>query len=123
MTERRQHHRLAVSLPVERASLLDVDGDVAASLSATVLDISVGGARLVVNEPIALGDLIDFAVALGDPPWRLEARGVVIHALQRGRGGSYRVGVQFIDLSSLQERRLARFISEEPTRRVVSAEP
>ena len=121
VTERRQHYRLAVSFPVERASLFDVDGDVVASLSATVLEISIGGARLVVNKPIAPGDLIDFAVALGDPPWRLEARALAVHAFQRRRGGSYHVGAHFIDLSSLQERRLSRFISEELAQRVVSA--
>lgn len=120
MTQRRQTYRIPVSIPLPRAAVLDLQEDVETLLDATVLDISLTGLQMSVQQAVTNGDLLDLEVPLDNSPSPLVVRAMVIRAVQPRPGGRYRVGCRFTSLAPQQERELARFIYSEQARLIES---
>ena len=82
-------------------------GTVRAEVPARLLDLSLGGALLVIGTPLSMGSIHDFALELdGENLW---VQGEVRHCRRAERGG-YHVGVQFVGIDPRDERRLGEYL-------------
>lgn len=82
-------------------------GTVRAEVPARLLDLSLGGALLVIATPLAVGAIHDFALELdGENLW---VQAEVRHCRPAGQG-SYHVGVQFVGVDPNDERRLGEYL-------------
>lgn len=85
----------------------DATGTVRAEVPARLLDLSLGGALLVIGTPLSMGAIHDFALELeGENLW---VQGEVRHCRRSERGG-YHVGVQFVGIDPRDERRLGEYL-------------
>ena len=83
------------------------NGTVRAEVPARLLDLSLGGALLVIATPLAVGAIHDFALELdGESLW---VQAEVRHCRPSDRG-SYHVGVQFVGVDPSDERRLGEYL-------------
>jgi c-di-GMP-binding flagellar brake protein YcgR len=73
-----------------------------------LLDLSLGGALLIVQTPFAVGTIQDFAFDLkGDTLW---VQAEVRRCQPAERGGGYQVGVQFVGIDPHDEKRLRAYL-------------
>jgi hypothetical protein len=74
---------------------------------ARLLDLSFGGALLVIDAPLKVGEIHDFALDVeGDTLW---VQGEVRHCRGTDRG-AFHVGIQFVGVSPHDERRLGEYL-------------
>jgi c-di-GMP-binding flagellar brake protein YcgR len=85
-------------------------GVVRAQVPVRFLDLSIGGALLVVAAPLQVGAIHDFALEiLGDRIWvQCEVR----HCRAAARGAGYEVGVQFIGVDPRAEKILREYLEK-----------
>ena len=82
-------------------------GTVRAEVPARLLDLSLGGALLVIATPLSVGAIHDFALELdGENLW---VQAEVRHCRPSGQGG-FHVGVQFVGVDPNDERRLGEYL-------------
>ena len=82
-------------------------GTARAEVPARLLDLSLGGALMIITTPLVPGAIHDFALELeGDTLW---VQAEVRHCRPYDRGG-YHVGVQFIGIDPRDERRLGEYL-------------
>jgi c-di-GMP-binding flagellar brake protein YcgR len=85
------------------------DGTIRGQLRARLLDISPAGALLLLDAPLAVGGIHDFALDLaGHTLW---VQGEVRHCRPATRGAGHEVGVAFVGIDPQDERRLLRFLA------------
>ena len=82
-------------------------GTARAEVPARLLDLSLGGALMIITTSLEVGAIHDFALELdGEVLW---VQGEVRHCRPYDRGG-YHVGVQFIGIDPRDERRLGEYL-------------
>jgi c-di-GMP-binding flagellar brake protein YcgR len=83
------------------------NGSVRAEVPARLLDLSLGGALLVIAAPLSVGAIHDFALELdGETLW---VQAEVRHCRPSGQG-NYHIGVQFVGVDPNDERRLGEYL-------------
>jgi EAL domain-containing protein (putative c-di-GMP-specific phosphodiesterase class I) len=114
--ERREHHRLSVLLRpdrLERGSATAADRE---PIDATIVDLSERGMQLRLTGPLWPSEDLYVTVALpGDPdpaPLRLQVRAVD----QAPISATLALNSEFVGVSLLEKRRIARFIAREEAR-------
>jgi c-di-GMP-binding flagellar brake protein YcgR len=73
------------------------------------LDLSLGGALLVLAAPLEVGEIHDFALDLD--PRRIWVQAEVRHVFPAPRGAGFHVGVQFVGVNPQDERVLREYLS------------
>lgn len=63
---------------------------------AVTLDLNEFGLKVQCNQPMPLGELFRFSVALGDD--LLDATGEVVH-ISRVLNGTFEMGIEFVDIT------------------------
>ena len=86
-------------------------GFVRAQVPVRFLDISMGGALLVVPSAFEVGAIHDFAIDLGRG--RIWAQCEVRHCRRADRGPGYHVGLQFLGIDPQDERLLREFVQKK----------
>lgn len=86
-----------------------VTGTARAQVAARFLDLSLGGALLVLGTSLKPGAIHDFALDLGGEPLWVQAE--VRHCHPADRGAGYVVGVQFVGIDPQDERRLSSYLA------------
>lgn len=86
-------------------------GFVRAQVGVRFLDISMGGALLVVPTAFEVGAIHDFAIDLGDD--LIWAQCEVRHCRRAERGPGYHVGLQFLGIDPQDERLLREFVARK----------
>jgi c-di-GMP-binding flagellar brake protein YcgR len=83
-------------------------GTVRGQVPVRFLDLSMGGALLVLPGPLKVGAIHDFALEVkGDRIWvQCEIR----HCRAAGRGAGYQVGVQFVGVDPQDEKLLREYL-------------
>jgi c-di-GMP-binding flagellar brake protein YcgR len=85
-------------------------GVVRAQVPVRFLDLSLGGALLVLPGPLEAGAIHDFAIDLeGDRIW---VQGEVRHCHPANRGSGYHVGVQFVGVDPQDEKLLREYLEK-----------
>jgi hypothetical protein len=87
-------------------------GQLALDMETDVLQMSVGGMLVETPMPLALGSRHQFTVGIGDD--EIELSGTVRNCQPHppsGQPKKYRVGVEFCDLSSDQQKALESFVN------------
>lgn len=83
-------------------------GQVRAQVPVRLLDLSMGGALLVLPASLEKGGIYDFAIDLeGDRMW---VQGEVRHVHPADRGAGFHVGVQFVGIDPQDEKRLREYV-------------
>ncbi len=83
-------------------------GQIRAQVPVRFLDLSLGGALLVMPAALDAGAIYDFAIDLdGDRIW---VQGEVRHVHPADRGAGYHVGVQFVGIDPRDEKRLREYV-------------
>jgi c-di-GMP-binding flagellar brake protein YcgR len=83
-------------------------GQARAQVPVRLLDLSMGGALLVLPAPLEKGGIYDFAIDLeGDRIW---VQGEVRHVRTADRGAGFHVGVQFVGIDPQDEKRLREYV-------------
>lgn len=112
--QRRKFARVPVSWQV-RVSILRVgssmpDQPTSGLLSLRAKDISLGGMRLFSPKPISRGSLLNLDIQM--PGRAIPSVGEVVRC-QKGKDGSYEIGVSFLKLTERDAERLRQFIYEQ----------
>jgi hypothetical protein len=84
-----------------------VTGDVTAQLPLRVLDLSRGGADLILNAAVSPGTVHEFTIDLAGVPFL--ARGRVCRCVPREK--TFEVAVEFVDLTPRDQMRLEQYLS------------
>ena len=100
-SDRRKHPRIDVSWAiyievVSRASRTEADNTI---VRCETVDVSVGGLKIWVPEPIAQGSHLNIAVPMADWKENLELAGMVIWSREAGDGKGYWLGLELADSS------------------------
>jgi hypothetical protein len=106
--ERRRHPRVAVAatLHCRRLALAGFDDDVAAC------DLSVGGAQLLADHRLGVGDFVVLDVDTGDLALSLRGLVVAVRAVDGGAPEDRYVHVAFTGLSEERVQQLGQLIDE-----------
>lgn len=83
-----------------------VSGDVTAQLPLRVLDLSRGGADLILNAAVSPGSVHEFTLELAGEPFL--ARGRVCRCVPREK--TFQVAVEFVDISARDQARLDEYL-------------
>lgn len=86
-----------------------VRGTARAQVSARFLDLSQGGALLVLDATLEVGAIHDFAIEIGGEP--LWFQGEVRRCSRAPRGSGYEVGVEFVGIDPQDEKRLRAYLA------------
>lgn len=100
--------RVELSLPVE-CFAVDGQGVSGPAIRATLVDLSAGGARMVLDGPVPLGAALRLHVVSEEPPLTVSVLGTTVRSMRRDTGG-FDVGVQFVALATEQRVALTRFV-------------
>jgi c-di-GMP-binding flagellar brake protein YcgR len=116
--ERRQFFRLPVSIPARYVEVTDDDDVTPPSHTGRLFEISGGGALLISRLGLQLGDRARLSFSFGEegPPFDLATE--VRSVRQQREGGSYRLGLAFVDISRGEQERLIRGINAEQIRQM-----
>lgn len=115
----REPRRAAPRVPVDLAGSIS-------GLPATVVDLTAGGAGLVVPQPIEVGMQTTFVVSLPRVDGRrvgVVSRAVVRHALPDPQAGGVRVGIELVDVPADAREALTEFCRVSFPRRLLRALP
>lgn len=86
-------------------------GQVRAQVPVRLLDLSMGGALMVLPTSLQPGGIYDFALDLeGDRIW---VQAEVRHVHRADRGAGFHVGVQFIGIDPQDEKRLRDYVESQ----------
>ena len=86
-------------------------GSARGQVVARILDLSLGGALLVVHTTLEVGAIHDFALQLdGDTVW---VQGEVRRATPAPRGGGCEIGVEFLGIDPQDEPVLRAYVSRQ----------
>ena len=86
-------------------------GSARGEVAARVLDLSRGGALLVVHNPFEVGAIHDFALQLaGNTVW---VQAEVRRSNPAPRGGGYEIGIEFLGIDPHDERLLRAYVEEQ----------
>ncbi len=86
-----------------------VDGTARGQVPTRYLDLSVGGALVILATRLEVGAIHDFALDIdGDTLW---VQAEVRHCEPAPRGGGYQLGIQFVGIDPHDERRLREFVA------------
>lgn len=89
---------------------MSADGTIRGQLRARLLDLSPAGALLLLDAPLAVGGIHDFALDLaGSTLW---VQGEVRHCRPASRGTGHEVGIAFVGINPQDERRLHAFLAK-----------
>jgi PilZ domain len=109
--DRRAHSRVSVELPIRLNSGYDRVQTPQATL-ATITDASLSGLGLLVDHPLAVGQIVRLELPAPLPragPFLLGGRSVraygVVRNVRERRSGDHRVGVKFFDFVEFQDAR------------------
>ncbi len=83
-------------------------GSARGEVPARILDLSLGGALLVVDTSVEVGAIHDFALALGGETVWVQAE--VRRAVPAPRGGGYEIGIEFIGIDPRHEKLLRDYV-------------
>ena len=86
-------------------------GSARGEVVARILDLSQGGALLVVHTALELGAIHDFALQLGGQSVWVQAE--VRRVNPAPRGGGYEVGIEFLGIDPHDERLLRAYVDEQ----------
>ena len=109
--QRRDNVRVSVMFPVY-VRPYDSKGILGTRINATVVDLSAGGVRIVLPEPLWEGLVVEMAMQIPRMGERMCA-GKVIRATDNPSAGSaaqYAAGVQFTEISEIVRRDITRFV-------------
>ena len=109
--QRRDNVRVSVMFPVY-VRPYDHKGILGTRINATVVDLSAGGVRIVLPEPLWEGLHVELALQIPEVGERMCA-GKVIRATenpQAGLAALYAAGVQFTEISEIVRREITRFV-------------
>src|SRR5687768_15211011 len=108
--QRRDNVRVSVMFPVY-VRPVDAKGKVGTRINGTAVDLSAGGVRIVLPEPLWEGLQVELALQIPEMGERMAA-GKVIRATENSNAGLaalYAAGVQFTDISEIVRRDITRF--------------
>ncbi len=83
-------------------------GEARAQIPARLLDLSVGGALLVLGTALEVGAIHDFAIEVGGQTLWVQAE--VRHCRAADRGTGYQIGVEFVGVAPHEQRRLRDYL-------------
>jgi hypothetical protein len=109
--QRRDNVRVSVMFPVY-VRPVDVRGRVGTRINATAVDLSAGGVRVVLPEPLWEGADVEIAMQIPKLGER-SCAGRVIRATENPNAGLaalYAAGVQFTEISEIVRRDITRFV-------------
>jgi c-di-GMP-binding flagellar brake protein YcgR len=78
------------------------------------LDLSMGGALLILPAPLVVGAIHDFALDLGSE--RIWVQAEIRHVRPADRGPGFHVGVQFVGVDPQDEKVLQEFVDARRAR-------
>lgn len=109
--QQRRHVRLKTVLEVRYAHPVEKKRRPGYKKACTV-DISGGGMRLAVDEPVLPGKelLLEFTLPLRAGARKMELRGRVVRLFERENSGSYHVALEFTGISRAQQDLIVRYI-------------
>jgi hypothetical protein len=109
--QRRDTVRVSVMFPVY-VRPVDERGKVGTRINATAVDLSAGGIRMVLPEPLWEGALVELALQIPQLGERLAAGRVIRAAESAGAGHSpvYSAGLKFTEISELVRRDITRYV-------------
>jgi c-di-GMP-binding flagellar brake protein YcgR len=90
-------------------------GTARAEVSVRFLDLSVGGALLILPAPLVGGAIHDFALELGGGE-RIWVQAEIRHVRPADRGPGYQVGVQFVGVDPRDEKALREYVDARRSR-------
>ncbi|MFH0771873.1 MAG: PilZ domain-containing protein [Candidatus Omnitrophota bacterium] len=108
-SERREHPRVGVAMPVSYRGIRQ-SGD--SAMNAITRDISRGGIRLLVDEFISVFTrlVVDISIPSTVKPVRVVSK--VAWVRKRPHGDQYEVGMQFIDIPEEDRRGIFEFVDK-----------
>ena len=110
-SERRRHTRFEVetaSTQLRKEGLLALFGVGKGNLARATIDLSEGGAQILIHDRLALGTRVRVKIAVEKYQDVIETKGVVRWCYQSARKKEdFFIGVQFGNLDTLQVRKLA----------------
>jgi len=109
--QRRDNVRVSVMFPVY-VRPYDIKGILGSRINATVVDLSAGGVRIVLPDPLWEGLIVELALQIPDMGERI-CVGTVIRATENPNAGPaalYAAGVQFTEISEIVRRDITRFV-------------
>jgi c-di-GMP-binding flagellar brake protein YcgR len=86
-------------------------GSARGQVAARVLDLSQGGALLVVHTALEVGAIHDFALQLGGQSVWVQAE--VRRVNPAPRGGGYEIGIEFLGIDPHDERLLRAYVEDQ----------
>ena len=89
----------------------EAHGSARGEVVARILDLSQGGALLVVHTSLEIGAIHDFALQLGSDTVWVQAE--VRRASPAPRGGGYEVGIEFLGIDPHDERLLRAYVEHQ----------
>jgi hypothetical protein len=89
-------------------------GTARAEVTVRFLDLSMGGALLILPAPLTVGAIHDFAIELGGE--RVWVQAEIRHVRSADRGPGYHVGVQFVGIDPQDEKVLREFVGSRGPR-------
>lgn len=109
--QQRRHVRLKTVLEVRYAHPVEKKRRPGYKKACTV-DISGGGMRLAVDEPVLPGKelLLEFTLPLRAGARKMELRGRVVRLFEMENSGSYHVALEFTGISRAQQDLIVRYI-------------
>ena len=107
MREKRRYHRMDVEIPVSFEA-----GDSKWLVIASTLDISATGLSMKLNEPVAVGQILNLTVGL-DEHRMVKVSSQVMWVKERRQGDKkvYHIGVKIIDKMDQDEIDFVRFVA------------
>lgn len=108
MREQRKFMRVELSLPVD-CFAVDAQGVSGPAIRATLVDLSAGGARLLLDGPVPLGAAMRLQITCAEPSLAISVLGTAVRSLRREAGG-FDLGVRFVALPQEQRVALTRFV-------------
>ncbi len=111
-SDQRGFYRLDLTLPADRAAVVQSDGAHTAPLRATLVNVSGGGVELVTPEPVRAGQLIALHFTLAAHPYSTLVQAVRVEEPPRGRF-NYRAHCQFLNLDRKTREAIIRFVFRE----------
>lgn len=89
----------------------EVRGQARGQMETRVLELSLGGARLELPAPLAVGSVHDFALTLGTESVSVRAE---VRRCGPTVGGRFEAAVEFVGLAPAEAERLGRYLDGQP---------